>query len=133
MPSFDIVSEINMVDVNNATDNATRELSTRFDFRGVEASFTSTDEGVLMVAEAEFQLQQLDSMLRNACSKRGVDTSCMEAKNIEQQHIDFIDGRLNAEEHQKVQNRINESQHYFKWCISRMMGMKKLTISSDSG
>ena len=82
MPSFDIVSEIDMVDVNNATDNANRELSTRFDFRGVEASFESTDEGVLMIAEAEFQLQQLDSMLRNACSKRGVDTSCMEAKSI---------------------------------------------------
>ena len=82
MPSFDIVSEIDMVDVKNATDNANRELATRFDFRGVEASFESTDEGVMMVAEAEFQLQQLDSMLRNACSKRGVDTSCMEAKAI---------------------------------------------------
>ena len=75
MPSFDIVSEINMVDVKNAADNASRELDTRFDFRGVEASFESTDDGVLMVAEAEFQLQQLDSMLRNACSKRGVNNT----------------------------------------------------------
>jgi hypothetical protein len=83
MPSFDIVSEINMVDVKNAADNASRELDTRFDFRGVEASFESTDDGVLMVAEAEFQLQQLDSMLRNACSKRGVDTSCMEAQSVQ--------------------------------------------------
>ncbi|WP_100644146.1 YajQ family cyclic di-GMP-binding protein [Alteromonas facilis] len=83
MPSFDIVSEIDMVDVKNATDNANRELSTRFDFRGVEASFESIEDGVLMVAEAEFQLQQMDSMLRTACSKRGVDTACMEAKSIE--------------------------------------------------
>ncbi|MBT0586711.1 YajQ family cyclic di-GMP-binding protein [Alteromonas oceanisediminis] len=83
MPSFDIVSEIDMVDVKNATDNANRELDTRFDFRGVEASFKSTDEGVLMVAEAEFQLQQMDSMLRNACSKRGMDTACMEAKSAD--------------------------------------------------
>lgn len=83
MPSFDIVSEIDMVDVKNATDNATRELATRFDFRGVDASFESIEDGVLMVAEAEFQLQQLDSILRNACAKRGVDTSCMEPKAID--------------------------------------------------
>ncbi|WP_100657548.1 YajQ family cyclic di-GMP-binding protein [Alteromonas flava] len=83
MPSFDIVSEIDMVDVKNATDNANRELATRFDFRGVEATFESTDDGVMMIAEAEFQLQQMDSMLRNACSKRGVDTACMEAKSVD--------------------------------------------------
>ena len=75
MPSFDIVSEIEMVDVKNAIDNANRELTTRFDFRGVEASFEATDDGVIMNAEAEFQLQQMDSMLRNACAKRGVDTA----------------------------------------------------------
>lgn len=83
MPSFDIVSEIDMVDIKNATDNAGRELSTRFDFRGVDASFESTDEGVLMTAEAEFQLQQLDSILRNACAKRGVDTSCIQPGSID--------------------------------------------------
>ncbi|WP_394222143.1 YajQ family cyclic di-GMP-binding protein [Alteromonas gracilis] len=80
MPSFDIVSEINMEEVRNATENASRELSTRFDFRGVEASFEYKDKTVLMTAEAEFQLQQMESMFRTAMSKRGVDTSSMDVK-----------------------------------------------------
>ncbi|MFC3094179.1 YajQ family cyclic di-GMP-binding protein [Alteromonas sediminis] len=83
MPSFDIVSEINMEEVRNATDNATRELSTRFDFRGVEASFTFKDNCVLMAAQAEFQLQQMESMFRNACSKRNIDTGAMDMQKMD--------------------------------------------------
>ena len=80
MPSFDIVSEINMEEVRNATDNASRELSTRFDFRGIDASFEYKDKTVVMKAEAEFQLQQMESMFRTAMSKRNVDTSSMDVK-----------------------------------------------------
>ena len=80
MPSFDIVSEINMEEVRNATENASRELSTRFYFRGVEASFEYKEKTVVMKAEAEFQLQQMESMFRNACAKRGVDTSAIDVK-----------------------------------------------------
>ena len=80
MPSFDIVSEINMEEVRNASENASRELSTRFDFRGVEASFEYKEKTVVMKAEAEFQLQQMESMFRNACAKRGVDTSAIDVK-----------------------------------------------------
>ena len=80
MPSFDIVSEINMEEVRNATENASRELSTRFDFRGIDASFEYKDKTVVMTAEAEFQLQQMESMFRTAMSKRNVDTSSMDVK-----------------------------------------------------
>ena len=80
MPSFDIVSEINMEEVRNATENASRELSTRFDFRGIDASFEYKDKTVVMKAEAEFQLQQMESMFRTAMSKRNVDTSSMDVK-----------------------------------------------------
>ena len=82
MPSFDIVSEIDMVEVKNATDNANRELSTRFDFRGVEASFEINDGVVSMTAEAEFQLQQMRDILRNACVKRKVDTTSMDLQDV---------------------------------------------------
>jgi uncharacterized protein YajQ (UPF0234 family) len=82
MPSFDIVSEIEMNEVRNAVDNANRELSTRFDFRGVEASIEYKDESVVLTAEGDFQLQQLQDMLRNACSKRNLDTSAMEAQDV---------------------------------------------------
>lgn len=84
MPSFDVVSEINMEEVRNATENANRELSTRFDFRGVEASFEYKEQTVLMTAQAEFQLQQMESMFRGACAKRNIDTSAMDVKPMDQ-------------------------------------------------
>jgi uncharacterized protein YajQ (UPF0234 family) len=83
MPSFDIVSEINMEEVRNATENASRELSTRFDFRGVDASFEFKEKTVVMSAESEFQLQQMESMFRNACAKRNVDTAMLDVKSFE--------------------------------------------------
>ncbi|MFA3792896.1 YajQ family cyclic di-GMP-binding protein [Aliiglaciecola sp. SL4] len=81
MPSFDIVSEIDMNEVRNSVDNANRELSTRFDFRGVEASIEYKDESVVLTAEGDFQLQQLTDMLRNACSKRKLDTNAMDPQD----------------------------------------------------
>ena len=69
-----------MEEVRNATENASRELSTRFDFRGIDASFEYKDKTVVMKAEAEFQLQQMESMLRTAMSKRNADTSSMDVK-----------------------------------------------------
>ena len=81
MPSFDIVSEINKEEVRNAVDNATRELETRFDFRGVDASFEYQDGNVLLTAEAAFQLQQMLDMLVNKCVKRNVDTDAMDPQN----------------------------------------------------
>lgn len=84
MPSFDIVSEIDTVELRNAVDNASRELTTRFDFRGVEASFEmQKDESVRMNAEGDFQLKQMRDILRANLAKRGVDASAMEAKQEE--------------------------------------------------
>lgn len=81
MPSFDIVSEIDSVELKNAVDNANRELSTRFDFRGVEASFELNKETVKVSAEADFQLNQMMDMLRANLAKRGVDARAMEIKD----------------------------------------------------
>lgn len=83
MPSFDIVSETNQVEVKNSVDNANRELATRFDFRGVEASFDFKDDVVTMTAEGDFQLKQMQDILRTACSKRGVDTAAMDCQAID--------------------------------------------------
>lgn len=82
MPSFDIVSEIDMVEVKNAVDNAKRELDTRFDFRGVEASFELKKEVAVVAAESDFQVQQMLDMLRGQLAKRKVDTSAMEVGDI---------------------------------------------------
>ena len=88
MPSFDIVSEIDLVEVRNAVDNANRELTTRFDFRGVEASFELKENIVTMVADNDFQLRQMLDILRGTCVKRKVDTAAFEVKDV--QHIGKI-------------------------------------------
>jgi len=78
MPSFDIVSEIDMAELKNAVDNANRELDTRFDFRGVKASFSITNDVAKLSAEHDSQLRQLLDMLRTNLIKRGVDSRAMD-------------------------------------------------------
>lgn len=75
MPSFDIVSEVNEVELRHAVDNATRELGTRFDFRGVESSLDLKDLTVTLKTESDFQVRQMEELFRNHCSKRGVNAS----------------------------------------------------------
>jgi uncharacterized protein YajQ (UPF0234 family) len=78
MPSFDIVSEVDLVEVNNAVDQSNREVSTRFDFKGVDADFSREENIVNVTAEADFQLQQMLDMLTTKLAKRGVDVACMD-------------------------------------------------------
>ena len=78
MPSFDVVSEIEITEVRNAVENSTRELATRFDFRGKEASFSLSGEVVTLKAEDDFQINQMLDILRSNLVKRKVDTKAME-------------------------------------------------------
>ncbi|MDX5628081.1 MULTISPECIES: YajQ family cyclic di-GMP-binding protein [unclassified Brenneria] len=80
MPSFDIVSEIDMQEVRNAVDNATRELSTRWDFRNVPASFELNEksQSIKAASESDFQVQQLVDILREKLLKRGIEGSALE-------------------------------------------------------
>ncbi|WP_297186219.1 YajQ family cyclic di-GMP-binding protein [uncultured Porticoccus sp.] len=73
MPTFDIVSEVDQVEIRHATENTQRELATRFDFRGVESSVTLQDEVVTLTAESDFQCRQLLDMLSKNLVKRNVD------------------------------------------------------------
>lgn len=81
MPTFDICSEIDLQEVRNAVDQANREIGTRFDFKGVKASFELTDGKVLMVAEQEFQLQQMMDILRQKLVKRSVDLKALDVRD----------------------------------------------------
>ncbi len=84
MPSFDIVSEVDMHEVANALDQANREIGNRFDFKGVDAGFELADKNVVRArAEAEFQLRQMLDILRAKLVKRGVDTRSLEEGDIE--------------------------------------------------
>ncbi|MGF1725019.1 YajQ family cyclic di-GMP-binding protein [Photobacterium nomapromontoriensis] len=82
MPSFDIVSEVDNVELKNAVENSSRELATRFDFRNVEASFSLSKEVVKVSAESDFQINQMMDIFRGNLSKRGVDAKAMELKDI---------------------------------------------------
>ncbi|MGF1687367.1 YajQ family cyclic di-GMP-binding protein [Photobacterium japonica] len=82
MPSFDIVSEVDNVELKNAVDNSGRELATRFDFRNVDASFSLSKEVVKVSAESDFQINQMMDIFRGNLSKRGVDAKAMELKDI---------------------------------------------------
>lgn len=78
MPSFDIVSEVDMHEINNAIDQSNREVGTRFDFKGVDAKFEVTDESVVAIsAEVDFQVRQMLEILRGKLVKRGVDTKAL--------------------------------------------------------
>lgn len=115
MPSFDIVSEIEIAEVKNAVENSMRELDTRFDFRGVDASFEYTGEAVKISAEAEFQLQQLRDILRNKITKRGIDPQTMDSGKIEKagktcsQIINFKQG-IDKETAKKITKLIKEKK-----------------------
>lgn len=80
MPSFDIVSEIEMSEVRNAVDNAERELATRFDFRNVPAEFllNEKDQIIKVSSESDFQVNQLLDILRAKLLKRGIEGSSIE-------------------------------------------------------
>jgi hypothetical protein len=84
MPSFDIVSEVNMPEVNNAVDQASREVGTRFDFKGVEASFEVGETEITVTAESDFQIQQMMEILRSKLVKRSVDVKSMQEGDIQQ-------------------------------------------------
>lgn len=81
MPSFDIVSEINEVELRHAVENALREVSTRFDFRGVQASIEQKELEVTLKSESDFQVRQLEDLFRNHCTKRGVSTAGVEMED----------------------------------------------------
>lgn len=82
MPSFDIVSEVEMTEARNAVDNSNRELDTRYDFRGVEASFEFAKEIITMKADADFQLNQMFDILAAKAVKRGLDVKSFEVKDV---------------------------------------------------
>lgn len=78
MPSFDVVSEVDLHQLTNAVDQAGRIVANRFDFKGVDASFERQEYTVTLQAEAEFQLEQMLDMLRSALVKCGIDTGAMD-------------------------------------------------------
>lgn len=115
MPSFDIVSEVDLQEVRNAVDQANREVGTRYDFKGVDAKFELTDADIKLSAEVEFQLSQMMDILRQKLVKRKVDIASMEIKdpeaslNAASQHVIIKQG-IDTESAKKMVKNIKGSK-----------------------
>lgn len=83
MPSFDVVSEANMVEVRNAVDQTNKEIGTRFDFRGSDARVEQKEHELTVFADSDFQLGQVKDVLTNKMTKRKVDIRFMDEGKIE--------------------------------------------------
>lgn len=85
MPSFDVTNEINWVEVHNALDQANKEISTRYDFKGSDAriELNEKDKMLTLYADSDFQLDQVWDVQVAKFGKRGVDIRCMDKKDIE--------------------------------------------------
>ncbi|MBS0582888.1 MAG: YajQ family cyclic di-GMP-binding protein [Proteobacteria bacterium] len=83
MPSFDIVSKLDLHELTNAVDQANRELTNRFDFKGTGAEFVREETVVTMKAQAEFQLKQMLDILKQRLASRQIDIRCMEVDDAE--------------------------------------------------
>ena len=120
MPSFDVVSEVDMHEANNAVDQANREVGTRFDFRGSDASFKLADSIISLETESDFQLQQMLDILNNKLVKRGIDIACLEIDEPE------ITGQR---AHQKVTLRQGIEQSLAKKIV-KMVKEKKMKVQA---
>jgi len=83
MPSFDVVSEVDKHELSNAVDQANRELGKRFDFRNSNASFELVDSVIEQSAPSEFQIGQMNEILRARLIARGIDVRCLEEAEID--------------------------------------------------
>jgi hypothetical protein len=83
MPSFDVVSEVNQVELRNALEQTNKEVSNRFDFKGSDARVEHADKTLTLFADDDFKLGQIYDVLIGKLAKRGVDTRCMQRGKVE--------------------------------------------------
>ena len=116
MPSFDTVCEAKIVDVKHAVENTAKEISTRFDFKGPPASIELKDKEITLIGDADFQLSQIEDILRNKLTKREVDVRFMDKGDLQKMGGDKVkviikvrDG-IETELGKKIQRVIKDSK-----------------------
>jgi uncharacterized protein YajQ (UPF0234 family) len=116
MPSFDTVCEPDMVEVKNAVENTAKEIGTRFDFKGTSAAIELKDKEITVFGDADFQLQQVEEILRNKLAKRNVDVRFLDKGAVQKiggdkvkQAIKVRNG-IATEDGKKIQKLIKDSK-----------------------
>jgi uncharacterized protein YajQ (UPF0234 family) len=82
MPSFDVVSQVDMHELTNAIDQTNREVANRFDFKGTNSRVEHSSNELTLFAPAEFQIKQINDILQTKLSKRKIDVACLDIKEI---------------------------------------------------
>ena len=116
MPSLDTVLQADFVEVKNAVDNSAKEIGTRFDFKGSSAGLELKDKEITLFGDADFQLQQVEDILRNKLPKRNVDVRFMDEQPSQKiggdkvKQVVKIKNGIESELAKKIQKLIKESK-----------------------
>ena len=116
MPSFDTVCEADLTEVKNGVDNTTKEIGTRFDFKGTSAKVEYKVKEITMIGDAEFQLTQIEDVLRNKLTKRNVDVRFLDIGDVQKMGGDKVKqvikvrNGIEVEVSKKIQRLIKDSK-----------------------
>jgi uncharacterized protein YajQ (UPF0234 family) len=116
MPSFDTVCEADVVEVKNAVENTAKEIGTRFDFKGTSAAIELKDKDITLIGDSDFQLQQIDDILRNKLAKRNVDVRFLDKGDVQKMGGDKVKQVVKVregiatEDAKKIQRLIKDSK-----------------------
>ena len=116
MPSFDTVCEPNLPEVKNAVDNTAKEIATRFDFKGTSAGVELKDKEITLFGDADFQLTQVEDVLRNKLTKREVDIRFLDKGDVQKiggdkvKQVIKVRNGISTEDAKKIQRIIKDSK-----------------------
>lgn len=116
MPSFDTVLEADLVKVKNAVENSAKEIGTRFDFKGTSASIELKDKEITSIGDSDFQIDQINDILRSKLTKAGVDTRFLDVGKVEKiggdkvKQISKVRNGIEIEQSKKIQQIIKGSK-----------------------
>ncbi len=116
MPSFDTVLEADLVKVKNAVENSTKEIGTRFDFKGTPASIELKDKEITAIGDSDFQIDQINDILRSKLTKAGVDARFLDVGKVEKiggdkvKQISKVRNGIEVEQAKKIQQLIKGSK-----------------------
>jgi len=116
MPSFDTVCEADLVEVKNAVENTAKEIGTRFDFKGSSAAIEIKDKDITLLGDAEFQLAQVEDILRNKMTKRNVDVRFLDLGDVQKiggdkvKRVVKVRNGIESELAKKIQRLIKDSK-----------------------
>jgi uncharacterized protein YajQ (UPF0234 family) len=116
MPSFDTVCEPNLPEVRNAVENTAKEIATRFDFKGTAAAVELKDKEITLIGDADFQLVQIDDILRNKLAKRGVDVRFLDKGAVQKiggdkvRQVLKVRSGIESETAKKIQRLVKDSK-----------------------